>query len=353
MMPRPRPLVLLVAPTFGAFGGMERFVWDVASAIAATGDLDARICLKRTRPFDERPELRRRLADAPVGTVVVGRGSGALLREVARADLVHAQTLSPDVALAAALLRRPLALSFHNPRRGDEGWRGLLGRWAARRAVARWYNSDFVWGTWEPSAPAPGSERLPVASIIEREPVPPAERRGFLFAGRWVAGKGVDVLVEAYARARLDRERWPLVLLGDGPERPAIERRIAEHGLTTVELAGFVDGDARDARIRAAKWLVAPPHWNEPLGLTPLEARSVGVPCIVTHDGGLPEAAGPFSLVCAPGSVDHLRRALEFVAAMDEREYARFARATRDLLLAERRGLDAYAERYRAILGRT
>ena len=51
---------------------------------------------------------------------------------------------------------------------------------------------------------------------------------------------------------------------------------------------------------REAKWMVTPPHTQEDLGLTPLEARSVGVPCIASTDGGVKETAGPHALFCKP-----------------------------------------------------
>ena len=57
------------------------------------------------------------------------------------------------------------------------------------------------------------------------------------------------------------------------------------------------------------------------MGLTPLEARSVGVPVIATRDGGLPEAAGPSALLCKPASVPDLKRCLLEAAAMSEAEY--------------------------------
>ena len=50
--------------------------------------------------------------------------------------------------------------------------------------------------------------------------------------------------------------------------------------------------------------MVTPPHTKEDLGLTPLEARSVGVPCIASRDGGVQETAGKHSLLCKPGDAE-------------------------------------------------
>ena len=332
---------------------MEGFMWELARALAVEPDLDPRICLKRTRQYDERPELAEAVETAPAPTVMVDRGSRALWREIKRADLVHAHTYSPDVALIARLLRRPFVLTVHNRRRGDEGLRGIVGRWAAGDAAARWYNSDFVWDSWEPEGRRATSEKLPVVAALPDQHTAPEERAGFVFAGRWIENKGLEPLIEAYAGARIDHAAWPLVLLGDGPLRPKVEALVAATGLASIRMPGFVDVEERDRFISRARWLVAPPHTNEDLGLTPIEARAAGVPCIVTRDGGLPEAAGPFSLVCEPGDVDDLRRALESGAGMDEAEYARLARGTKDLLDAELGDLTVYADRYRRILERS
>jgi glycosyltransferase involved in cell wall biosynthesis len=90
--------------------------------------------------------------------------------------------------------------------------------------------------------------------------------------------KNVDVVVEAVRRSPGVR----LVVVGDGPERAALEQRVAD--LPRVVLAGRVD----DARLR---WLyrhcaalVAASY--EDYGLSPLEAAAFGRPSVVLRDGG-------------------------------------------------------------------
>ena len=67
--------------------------------------------------------------------------------------------------------------------------------------------------------------------------------------------------------------------------------------------------------------MVTPPHTREDLGLTPLEARSVGVPCIVSEDGGVIETGGPYALRCEPGSVESLEASLKKAMEMSKDEY--------------------------------
>jgi glycosyltransferase involved in cell wall biosynthesis len=176
--------------------------------------------------------------------------------------------------------------------------------------------------------------------------IPPADRRGFVFVGRLVESKGVDTLIAAYARTSLDRRAWPLTIVGDGPRRRAIETQCAREGLPGVRLLGFVDEQVKAREIGAAKWLVAPSSAHEGLGLVVLEARDVGVPCIVTRHGGLPEAAGAEALMCEPGDVSGLAASLEMAAGMAEADYESRSRRTRATLADQLVPLSFYADAY-------
>jgi len=101
-----------------------------------------------------------------------------------------------------------------------------------------------------------------------------------------------------------------------------------------------------------AKWNVAPPHTREDLGLTPIEARHLGVPSVITRDGGLPEAAGPSALVAEPGDVASLRARLEEAAAMPDDEYRRRALTSQSQLRDFLRPLSDYHALYRQLAGR-
>ena len=98
-------------------------------------------------------------------------------------------------------------------------------------------------------------------------------------------------MLKAYARLGADPREWPLIMLGDG----LAERSFAydsEKKIQGVQMPGFVSESERHRYTQEAKWMVTPSHTNEDLGLTPLEARTVGVPCIASTDGGLKETAG-------------------------------------------------------------
>jgi glycosyltransferase involved in cell wall biosynthesis len=342
--------VLVVAPSFGEFGGVEAFVLRLARALSEHPEVRPTICFKRVTVFDMQPSLDRSVAASAVPVVFVDRASRSLLRQIRAADIVHSQNASIDVALMAALLRKPHVTTIHGWRRQRMTPRALLSNLAATLAKRRLYNSDFVWRTWEPNGRRRGSGKLPIISDLPSDQVDPSERRGFVFVGRWIPDKGIDVLIDAYERAQIDREKWPLLLMGDGPLRSALEAEIRSRGITGIEVTGHVDEQARNDRVPRAKWLVAPSHTNEGLGLSPIEARSVGVPCIVTRDGGLLEAAGLFSLSCEPRNVDQLKRLLEYAASMDEQTYRRISSETRKELAEYLQPMEVYVDLYRELV---
>ena len=110
--------------------------------------------------------------------------------------------------------------------------------------------------------------------VTESEPV-------VVFAGRHIPEKRVPAIAPAIARVR---DRLPdvrAVILGDGPEREMVRRRIDEDGLSDIiEVPGFVASEAVDAAIARAMCLLLPSR-REGYGLVVVEAASHGTPSVV------------------------------------------------------------------------
>jgi len=290
--------LLLVSPCFGTYGGIEAFLLAVADAVRREPDFTVRLCFKKVRGFALHPGLASMLRHESV--LFVDRAGRELADAIKWADVVHLQNASPDVVALAKLFRKRIVLTIHNYMRREWSLHRFLWRLSALLADARWYNSEFVWETWEGNHKRRRSRKVPTVSKLPEGWTPPSERRGFVFAGRWIANKGIETLIEAYSSAKLDRATWPLTLIGDGPLRLSIQRKIEEQQIDGLEILGFVDDATKAARMKNARWVVVPPNTKEDLGLTAIEARNLGVPCIITRDGGLPEAAGKHALVCEP-----------------------------------------------------
>ncbi len=345
--------VLVAAPTQGRFGGLEAFLLALTESLVSAPDFTVRLCFKLVRGASFSDELRGRCEQMKVPFVVVPRASRELWTNLRWAQLVHGQNPSPDIAFGARLLGRPLLLTIINHRSDGNSMHARLWDWAARAARARCYISDFVRQTWEPRGLRVGSRVMPAVSHLPPPPPVNWERAGFFFIGRWIPNKGLEELLEAYATANLDRARWPLTIAGDGPLRPWAEKYIAHGGLDSVRLAGFITDQEKFSQMARSKWNLAPPHTREDLGLTPIEARHLAVPSIITRDGGLPEAAGPDALVAEPGDVASLRARLEEAAAMPETEYRRRALASQRQLGDFLRPLTDYHALYRQLAGRS
>jgi glycosyltransferase involved in cell wall biosynthesis len=85
----------------------------------------------------------------------------------------------------------------------------------------------------------------------------------------------------------------------------------AEYPAPAIEFAGHVEAAAFYDRVDVA---VVPSLWNEPFGLTVLEALARGLPVIASRRGGIPElfahgAAGCLVDPAQPGSLGRALRA--------------------------------------------
>jgi glycosyltransferase involved in cell wall biosynthesis len=105
--------------------------------------------------------------------------------------------------------------------------------------------------------------------------------------------KGGDLLVDAIALAseRLGRT-IRLLLVGDGPQRAAWERRASDRGVPCTAV-GWLNGDERWTALRQATLLVLPSSWPEPFGLVGLEAAALGIPAVAFDVGGVREWLRP------------------------------------------------------------
>jgi glycosyltransferase involved in cell wall biosynthesis len=117
-----------------------------------------------------------------------------------------------------------------------------------------------------------------------------------VFLGRLVAYKGCDLAIRAIAAAR-DR-RLTLDVLGDGPERAALEALAAELGVADrVRFEGWVQpGPALYDRLSAYRVLVMP-SLAEANGIAFQEAMTLGVPIVCV------DWAGPHELLTADDAI--------------------------------------------------
>jgi glycosyltransferase involved in cell wall biosynthesis len=149
------------------------------------------------------------------------------------------------------------------------------------------------------------------------------------------AGKGHDLLLRALAAVRERGHPARLVILGEGPERAALERLAADLGIAdSVQLPGFVANPYPEV-LAADLFCLASRFEGLPLVL--LEAMALGVPIVATDaDGGGPRsmlAGGRLGDLVPPDSVEALTEAI--VRHLDQPE-ALLARAAAGVAHARR-----------------
>ncbi len=111
-----------------------------------------------------------------------------------------------------------------------------------------------------------------------------------LFMSRFVAAKGMFELLDAFNNVQKNQPNISLHLLGDGPERLAIEKRISELNLQkNVKLSGYISGNEKAQELINADIFIFPSYHGEGCPVALLEAMAAGLPIITTAVGGIPD----------------------------------------------------------------
>ena len=145
--------------------------------------------------------------------------------------------------------------------------------------------------------------------------------------------KRVDTVVEVFRRVRQDL-RARLLLIGDGPVRPAIERQVREHALQDDVV--FVGEEHDPVRWLSIADLFLLPSVQESFGLAALEAMACEVPVIASNAGGLPEIVrqGVTGYTCEPDDVTEMAR-LAVGLLQDATRREAIGRAAADMVRTE------------------
>lgn len=245
----------------------------------------------------------------------------ALLRSwlaEARVRHLHAHfgTNSAAVAMLCAELGGPgYSFTAHGPEEFEHadllGLRDKIRRAAFVVAVSEFGRDQLC--RW--TAP-PGRARLAVVrcSIDERyfaaaRPCPDAAR--LVCVGRLTHQKGQLLLLEALARLAADSIPFELVVVGDGPLRPDVQRAARRLGIyDRVHLRGWLDEATVRDEILSARALVLP-SVAEGLPVVLMEAFALRRPVVATRVAGIPELVDDrCGWLVPPNSVEALAGAI-------------------------------------------
>ena len=300
--PRVMQLVLSLSP-----GGTERLVIEICRHLASR--VDSSVCC-----LDEPGDWAAELAALNIPVTSLSRQPGfhpALALELARLikaqqiDVVHCHHYSPYVyGLLATVLHPRVRLVFTEhgrlsdvaPSRKRQIVNPMLAWWPAQLcAVSADLRQHMM------AEGFPGRRLRVVYNGIDAGARPrPAERQAARDAlglspdafivgtvGRLDPVKNLPLLLRAHAVLRTEQPAARLVIVGDGPEREALQAQA--HALNLAGSVVFTGYRADVRRVMPAFDVYANSSSYEGVSLTILEAMAAGLPVVATRVGGNPE----------------------------------------------------------------
>ena len=322
----------------------ETFALNELLALDRAGCLEAVFATKPGEPGPPQPgaeQLMEKVRVLAPGTPAEQAEEVVERLDGAPVTAVHGYFAHVPTEVAAKAARRlgvPYGFSVHALDARKVGRSGLAER-AREAACVIACNPDVAGDLRRAGAPV---HLIPHGVDLERfrpTPPPPAEVLTILAVGRLVPKKGFATLLEAGARLLAP---FRLRIVGAGPEREALERRIAELRLgDRVELAGPRTHDDLPAEFAAAHIVVVPSVADatgdrDGLPNVVLEAMACARPVIASDIGAVSSAVidGRTGVLVPPGDAEALAGALEFLVDQpDMRE--RLGREARALVEAD------------------
>jgi UDP-glucose:(heptosyl)LPS alpha-1,3-glucosyltransferase len=351
--------VALVHMRHAASGGTERYLNQLADQLAAAGWEVTVICRSHVAP--SRPSIRfevlrpvslggawrmwafARAVERHLGEhvfdVVLGLGK-TWTHDVVRLgggahatylELAHRDTQTPlERALGKGALKQRLALAAE---------RRALAPGAYRRVIA---NSGMVARDVERRYGVPAERIAVIHNGVDLERFHPRRRAaegaalrnelGFgerdlvlLFLGTGYGRKGLDTLLQAFARIADQRPASRLIVAGYDSSRARFEEQARTLGLS--ERVRFLGGRSDPETCFAAADLYVLPTRYDPFANTTLEALASGLPVLTTHTNGAAELIRPgeHGEVVPPADSSALAAALERWTEDGRAEAARWA----------------------------
>jgi glycosyltransferase involved in cell wall biosynthesis len=171
----------------------------------------------------------------------------------------------------------------------------------------------------------------------------------FFYVGRLNPVKDLGTMLDAFATLSADGSlRTRLYLVGDGPERAMLEARRDALGLG--ERATFLGARSDISEVLMAADAFVMSSKSEGLPMALLEAMAVGVPCIATAVGGIPDLLGGDKGLLVPAqNARALADAMAAIARSPELRQRLVTHAAANLV--RHYALDTIANRYLELLG--
>lgn len=223
--------------------------------------------------------------------------------------------------------RMPWAFWGEVPSTPSSGWKHRLQSWQyaplrrARHIAAIGERAAAAYRSLAPDVPV--SNRPYACELSSFREHASARRAGsdtvFLFCGQMIARKGIDLLLQAFARLAGTRTDIRLLLVGREAELPGLLAALPATARERVEYAGFQAPDSLPAWFAKADVFVLPSR-HDGWGVVVNQALGAGLPCIVSDAVGAGELItnGVHGQIVPAGDATALAEAMLAVAGNAE-----------------------------------
>jgi glycosyltransferase involved in cell wall biosynthesis len=334
-------ILMLATDAHGGFGGISQYNRDILTALSECEGVAEVVVLPRIvidTDFSAPAKVHYDLRGA--------RGSiNFIMRSMVQAlirgpfDVVYCAhiNLLPIASLIGRLCRVPVVLTIY----GIDAWNGPVG-WRARLNIShadlvisisqitldrfrRWFGDETVrtailpnairleeYGTGEKNAKL--SERLGLSG-----------KRILMTLGRMSAQeryKGFDQIIEVLPKLRLDHPDIVYLAVGDGDDRPRLQAKAREYGVSeAVVFTGRIPECNKAEYYRLADAYVMPSS-GEGFGFVVIEALACGIPVVASMADGTREAVrgGELGVLVDPADPRSLEEGIQKALKQTKRQ---------------------------------
>ena len=145
-------------------------------------------------------------------------------------------------------------------------------------------------------------------NFVEIDPGPRTNTGDYvLYAGRLSPEKGLGTLLRAWESLPA---RCPLQIIGDGPERVALENQVRQRNILNINFRGSLSRTETIAAMKEARFVVVPSVWYEGFPMVIAEALACGTPVVCSRLGAMKEIVADrrTGLHFTPGDAEDLAR---------------------------------------------
>lgn len=136
--------------------------------------------------------------------------------------------------------------------------------------------------------------------------------KDFVFLGRLVSDKGVDLAIRAIHELKNKNQNFNLTIIGKGAQEKYLKDLALNLGVVDfIDFKGQIVGKELAKLLNQHKFILIPSKWEEPFGMVAIEAMACGCIPIVSQSGGLPEAVGNAGLIFKKNNLSDLVEKIE------------------------------------------